>query len=81
MPKILITQTCIVNYGDDRGGVGESFGATVEVNKDTARDLCVTGRALYTRKEDDPDKSGRNTASPEMIKAAAREAKHETAAA
>lgn len=75
MPKILIIETCIVNHGDDRGGVVETVGSNIEVNKDTARDLCTTGRALYVNKADDPDKSGRNTASPEMIKAAEREAK------
>lgn len=75
MPKILIIETCIVNHGDDRGGVVESVGATVEVNKDTARDLCSTGRALYVSKADDPDKTGRNTATAEILKAAAREAK------
>lgn len=75
MPKILIIETCIVNHGDDRGGVVETLGTTVEVNKDTARDLCTGGRALYLDKSDDHDKQGRNTASPEMVKAAAREAK------
>lgn len=75
MPKILIIETCIVNYGDDRGGVVESFGANTEVNKDTARTLTTTGRALYVNKSDDPDKLGRHTASPDMLKAAEREAK------
>lgn len=75
MPKILIIEACIVNYGDDRGGVVESFGAVTEVNKDTARALTVSGRALYVSKTDDPDKTGRYTASPDMVKAAEREAK------
>ena len=75
MPKILIIETCIVNFGDDRGGVVESVGATVEVNKDTARDLTLANRALYLNKTDDPDKHGRNTAPDAMVKAAAREAK------
>lgn len=75
MPKILVIETCIINYGDDRGGVVESFGAITEVTKDTARALTVSGRALYVNKADDPDKTGRHTASADMVKAAAREAK------
>lgn len=70
MPKMLIIETCIVNHGDDRGGVVETVGATIEVNKDTARDLCNTARALYISKTDAPDKNGRNTASEAMIAAA-----------
>lgn len=80
MPKILIIETCIVNHGDDRGGVVETVGANIEVNKDTARELCAASRALYINKADDPDKLGRNTASHEMVKAAAREAKASDAA-
>lgn len=80
MPKILVIETCIINYGDDRGGVVESFGAVTEVNKDTARNLTVTGRVLYVNKADDPDKTGRYTASAEMVKAAEREAKADKAA-
>ncbi|MDT3708164.1 MAG: hypothetical protein ROZ09_15185 [Thiobacillus sp.] len=71
MPKMLVTDACIVNYGDDRGGVAEPSGKVVEVTKDTARDLIAANRALYVAKTDDPDKRGLYTASAEMIKAAA----------
>ncbi len=71
MPKMLVIDPCIINYQDDRGGVAETAGALVEVTKDTARDLIGANRALYVNKTDDPDKHGRNTASPEMLKAAA----------
>jgi len=39
MPKILITEPCLVNYGDDRGGVDEPAGALVEVPKAVANTL------------------------------------------
>ncbi len=71
MPKMLVIDTCIINYQDDRGGVAETSGSIVEVTKDTARALLDANRALYVSKTDDPDKHGRNTASPEMMKAAA----------
>jgi hypothetical protein len=71
MPKMLVIEPCIINYGDDRGGVGEVSGTLVEVTKDTARTLIGANRALYVVKTDDPDKHGRNTASPDMLKAAA----------
>lgn len=70
MPKLLITENCIVNYGDDRGGVDQAAGDGVDVSKDTARALVTAGRALYINKADDPDKGGRNTATKDMLKAA-----------
>lgn len=82
MPKIIITESTQVNYGDDRGGQHADSGEIVEVTKDQARKLCEIGRALFTQKSDDPTKDGRYTASAEMIAAArtlaaakAREAK------
>jgi hypothetical protein len=70
MPKILIIESCVVNHGDDRGGVHQSAGDMPEVPKDPARALVSAGRALYINKTDDPDKQGRNTASREMVSAA-----------
>lgn len=75
MPKLLIIEACIVNYGDDRGGQHHDAGAVVEVTKDTATALVRSGRGLYAAKADDPDKTGRNTASAEMLKAAKEMAK------
>lgn len=71
MPKQLIIESTIVNYGDDRGGVHEDRGAIVDVPKETARTLAAVNRALYVNRTDDPDKGGRNTATAEMLKAAA----------
>lgn len=70
MPKLLITEATLVNYGDDRGGVHEDAGALINPGKDTADALVRIGRALYVEKKDDPDKSGRNTASADMLAAA-----------
>jgi hypothetical protein len=70
MPKILIIEACLVNFGDDRGGVDQAAGDMTDVAKDTARQLTTAGRALYVNKADDPDKAGRFTASKDMIKAA-----------
>jgi hypothetical protein len=84
--KVLITETCLVNYKDDRGGVVELAPAFVDVAKETAAVLVGAGRALYTIKTDDPDKAGSNTASKEMLEAAkaliaAREKAEKAAAA
>lgn len=70
MPKILITDSCLVSYGDDRGGVHQDAGDPVDVSKDTALALTRANRALYANKADDADKSGRYTASKEMLAAA-----------
>lgn len=75
MPKVIITEGCLVNYGDDRGGVHEEQGAICEPSKDVARHLAIIGRALYVSKADDPDKAGANTASPELVRAAQAAAK------
>lgn len=70
MPKMLIIEACMVNHGDDRGGVHQSAGDMPDVPKDAARALVSAGRALYVNKNDDTDKHGRNTASREMLAAA-----------
>lgn len=68
--KQLIIEPCIVNYGDDRGGVDQTIGDVVDVPKDVASKLASNGRALYLDKKDDPTREGRYTASKEMVKAA-----------
>jgi len=76
MPKLLIIDSTLVNYGDDRGGVHAETGEiATDVPKETCRVLVAAGRALYVAKADDPDKNGRNTASAEMLKAAEEMAK------
>ena len=71
MPKQLVIEPCLVNYADDRGGVGQSAGDIIDVPKDTARALALAGRTLYVNRIDDPDKSGRFTATKDMLAAAA----------
>jgi hypothetical protein len=71
MPKQLVIESCLINHGDDRGGVHHDAGEVVAVPKGTAIDLARAGRTLFVDKKDDPDKNGRHTASAEMIKAAA----------
>lgn len=68
--KQLIIEACIVNFGDDRGGVDQAVGDIVDVPKDAAIKLSATGRALYLDKKDDPTRDGRYTANKEMVKAA-----------
>lgn len=80
MPKQLIIEACLVNYGDDRGGVDHAIGDLVEVSKDTANALARNGRALYVEKKEDPDKHGRYTATRDMINAAQAMAKAKVAA-
>jgi hypothetical protein len=80
MPKLIMIEPTIVNYGDDRGGVHEDAGNEVEVNIDTAATLAKIGRALYVRKEDDPTK-GQHTASAELVKGARAEAARRAKAA
>lgn len=75
MPKQLVIESTLVNYGDDRGGVHHDRGEIIDVPKDVARTLVNAGRTLYVEKADDVDKNGRNTASKEMLKAAANMAK------
>lgn len=71
MPKQLIIEPCLVNHGDDRGGVDYAAGKIVDVLRDDAYKLAQAGRALYVDRKDDPDRSGRYTASKDMLQAAA----------
>lgn len=68
--KILILETCLVNFGDDHGAEVIEAPDIVDVNKDTARALIAPGRALYTQKTDDPEKGAPNTAPADLLKAA-----------
>lgn len=69
--KMLIIEGTVVNFGDDRGGVHADPGETPDVPQEAARALAQAGRALYVNRKDDPSRSGANTASAEMLKAAA----------
>lgn len=68
--KMLIIESCLVNFGDDRGGVHQDIGQMPDVPKEQAIGLVRSGRALFTSKADDADRNGAYTASPEMLKAA-----------
>jgi hypothetical protein len=81
MPKQIVIEPCLINFGDDRGGVGHAAGEIVEVSKETAAKLAGAGRTLYVDKKDDPDKHARYTASKEMIKAAEQMAAEKARAA
>ncbi len=81
MPKLLIIENCIVNHGDDAGGVVHESKETIDVNKDTALELVKYNRALYLNKQDDPTKTKQFSATPEMIRAIEAEAKAAKAAA
>lgn len=74
MPKILILEACIVNFGGDVGGEPTEAGALVTVDTKQALLLVNHGRALYTVKGDDPSK-GLKTAAPDVVKAAEAHAK------
>lgn len=80
MPKLLVIENTIVNYGDDRGGVDAAIGDRIEVSKDVATKLINANRALYVSAKDDPTKEGSNTASEAMLKAANDMAKAKAAA-
>lgn len=67
--KILLLESTVVNYGDDRGGVIEPAGALINPAASTAHLLVTHGRALYTVKGDDPSK-GLRTAPADVVKAA-----------
>lgn len=73
--KILIIESTLVNYGDDRGGVHEDSSNLIDVPKDQARKLTEANRALYVEAADDPYKDRRYSASEDMIKAAKAMAK------
>ncbi len=75
MPKQLVIEPCLINHGDDRGGVDYATGDIVDVPKDTANTLARAGRTLYIDKKEDPDKHGRYTATRDMIAAAQEMAK------
>lgn len=82
MPKILITEACQINYGDERGGVHVDAAEETSVTVDTARALVGAGRALYVNRKEDPSKGGRDTATEHMLAAAAamRKARVQTSA-
>lgn len=75
MPRVLIIESCVINHGDDRGGVHAEQYVQPTVTKDTAAALVASGRALYVDEKDDPSKGKINTASTEMLKAAGAAAK------
>lgn len=77
--KVLIIDSTLVNYNDDRGGVTEESGNICDVPKDVAVKLTTANRALYVSRADDPFKDGRFTASKEMVKAAEDLAKAKSA--
>lgn len=81
MPKILIIETCLVNHGDDAGGIAHEAGETIDVNKDTAIELAKYGRSLFLNKADDPTKTKQYSASTDMVKAVEAAAKARAAAA
>lgn len=68
--KQLVIEPCLINLGDDRGGVDHAVGEIVDVPKGIAADLSRAGRTLFVDRKDDPDKSGRYTASEAMLTAA-----------
>ncbi len=70
--KVILKQSCLVNYEDDRGGVHVDAGEVVEVREDRARELVRMGRALYVNRDDDPTK-GANTAESRGGKKAKKE--------
>lgn len=68
--KVLIIAACLINYGDDRGGVHADVGEMPDVPKKQAEDLTRSDRALYVNRKDDSTKTGQFTATESMIKAA-----------
>lgn len=68
--KQLVIEPCLINLGDDRGGVDHAAGEIVDVPKGIAGDLARAGRTLFMERKDDPDKYGRYTASEAMLAAA-----------
>lgn len=70
MPKILIIESCVVNFRDDKGGQHAAAGSQISLPKAAAEQLVTLGRALFVDKKDDFDKTGVNTATADMLKAA-----------
>ena len=76
MAKILIISSCLVNYGDDRGGVDVAEGDIIDLpNKEQCGRLAEGNRALYVSDKDDHTKAKIYTASEALIKAAEAKAK------
>ena len=79
MAKILIISACLVNFGDDRGGVDVAEGDLIDLpNKEQCGRLAEGGRALYVSEKDDHTKGKLYTASEALVKTA--EAKRKAAA-
>lgn len=68
--KVLVIAACLINFGDDRGGVHHDVGEVADVPKGQAEALARADRVLYVNRKDDPTKGGQYTASEAMIKAA-----------
>jgi hypothetical protein len=69
--KQIVIEATQINYGDDRGGLHQDVGDIVDVPKAEAAKLAQAGRCLYVDRKDDPDKTGRHTATKDMLRAAA----------
>lgn len=67
--KMLVLETCVVNFRDDRGGVIVAAGDLVDIDTEQSAALARAGRVLYTRKSDDPTR-GSLTAPAEVVEAA-----------
>ena len=44
--KILITESCLVNFGDDRGGIHQDVGDMPDAPKEVAAGLIRSNRAI-----------------------------------
>lgn len=73
--KLLIIAACLVNFGDDQGGVAVAEGDIPDLPKDQAVRLAEHGRALYVSDKDDHTKTKIYTASEALLKAAEAKAK------
>ena len=71
MPKMLILESCVASNNPEHGPQHAAAGDIVSVSVSEADTLAKIGRALYTDKKDDPNKSGYHTADAELLKAAA----------
>lgn len=68
--KVLVIAACILNLGDDRGGLHHDVGEVADIPKGQAESLARADRVLYVNRKDDPTKTGQFTASEAMLKAA-----------